>query len=224
MRTLVKNIWVKRVLFAVVTLVWGSAAGMGFHLLLDYQFDAGEEGLPPVTWPMESALPRSSGTPALIVFAHPKCPCTRASLVELSRLMAHIKDRVSLSIVFYRPDGKDESWVRQSVLWGMAESSGADRLMIMGGAAEIERFKPRTSGQVYLYDGAGELQYSGGITSSRGHEGDNLGRAAIHDFVLSGKVIATKFHVFGCSLTGRKRGDATADKRVNPIKGWGYGS
>jgi hypothetical protein len=40
---------------------------------------------------------------------------------------------------------------------------------------EAQRFGAATSGHVLLFDPAGELRFSGGITASRGHVGDNDG-------------------------------------------------
>jgi hypothetical protein len=42
--------------------------------------------------------------------------------------------------------------------------------------------------------------FKGGITSSRGHSGDNLGRDAVIDLVTSGVASASSAPVFGCSL------------------------
>ncbi len=45
--------------------------------------------------------------------------------------------------------------------------------------AEAKRFGAETSGQTLLYDERGTLAFSGGITGSRGHAGDNAGRASL---------------------------------------------
>ncbi|MBI3542699.1 MAG: RedB protein, partial [Deltaproteobacteria bacterium] len=50
------------------------------------------------------------------------------------------------------------------------------------------------------FDGAGKLAFSGGITASRGHLGENAGLAAVVQFVSSGKVPLERARVFGCSL------------------------
>ena len=39
----------------------------------------------PARWPEASALVRNADGPTLVLFAHPKCPCTDASLAELAR-------------------------------------------------------------------------------------------------------------------------------------------
>ena len=44
---------------------------------------------------------------------------------------------------------------------------------------EARRFGAQTSGTTSLYSPDGRLLFSGGITSSRGHEGDNAGEDAL---------------------------------------------
>src|SRR5436190_6315 len=63
------------------------------------------------------------------------------------------------------------------------------------------RFGAATSGQALLYTADGRLLFSGGITESRGHEGDNAGRSAIAALVLGAEPtkLATS-PVYGCPL------------------------
>lgn len=69
-----------------------------------------------------------------------------------------------------------------------------------GDGVEAKRFGAFTSGQALLYDAQGQLRFSGGITDSRGHEGDNAGREAI-EAILAGKTATTTLtDVFGCGL------------------------
>jgi len=45
--------------------------------------------------------------------------------------------------------------------------------------AEANRFGAETSGHTLLFDFGRRLLFSGGITDSRGHTGDNAGESAI---------------------------------------------
>jgi len=65
---------------------------------------------------------------------------------------------------------------------------------------EAARFGAATSGQVILYDRDGRLLFSGGITASRGHAGDNDGRDAIVSLLGGGRGTRHSSPVFGCSL------------------------
>ena len=65
---------------------------------------------------------------------------------------------------------------------------------------EAARFRAAASGFVVLYDGDGRLRFAGGLTSSRGHEGDSFGRRRILA-VLSGQTPdRDDAPVFGCAL------------------------
>src|SRR5712691_5642885 len=57
-----------------------------------------------------------------------------------------------------------------------------------------------TSGQTVLYDSQGRLLFSGGITGSRGHSGDNAGRSSIVSLVNAGVADQKETIVFGCPL------------------------
>lgn len=57
-----------------------------------------------------------------------------------------------------------------------------------------------TSGAVCLYDKDGNLRYSGGITASRGHEGDNHGKSIILSQVLGKTTGIEKGIVYGCPI------------------------
>jgi len=65
---------------------------------------------------------------------------------------------------------------------------------------EAARFGAATSGQVILYDRDGGLLFTGGITASRGHAGDNDGRNAIVSLLGRGRETRHSSPVFGCSL------------------------
>ncbi|MEZ5973957.1 MAG: hypothetical protein R3E96_03675 [Planctomycetota bacterium] len=64
------------------------------------------------------------------------------------------------------------------------------------------RFGAHTSGAVVLYSEEGRLQFQGGVTAARAHEGDNLGRESLLSlYGGSGQVVAHT-PVFGCPLQG----------------------
>ncbi len=66
--------------------------------------------------------------------------------------------------------------------------------------SEARRFGVETSGQTLLYDRRGTLIFSGGITGSRGHAGDNAGEAALVDLLTHGAADRHGSNVFGCPL------------------------
>jgi hypothetical protein len=75
-------------------------------------------------------------------------------------------------------------------------------------AVEARRFGVFTSGQSLLYAPDGALLFSGGITASRGHAGDNAGIAAIAALARGRGAATTETPVFGCALRSEEASDA----------------
>lgn len=181
---------------AVLLLALG-LAGMGY--LAWYKNQAGASGTPAASFPQDSRLVLSAQHATLLVFVHPHCPCSRATLQELSRIMTVCRDRVAARIVFIRPTGSDSAWMKTD-LWKSAESiTGAEVIEDRDGA-EGRRFGVSTSGHVFLYDPTGSRRFSGGITGARGHEGDNPGEDAVVSIVSGKHSGCASAPVFGCAL------------------------
>ncbi len=66
-----------------------------------------------------------------------------------------------------------------------------------------QKFGVETSGHVLLYDGNGQLLFSGGITGLRNHEGANAGRDALLAFSQGQSHRLKETPVFGCLLYDR---------------------
>jgi hypothetical protein len=113
--------------------------------------------------------------------------------------MAHSQGRLTAYVLFLKPTDFSEDWEKTD-LWRSAASIPGVTAMIDDQGAEANRFHAATSGQTLLYDAAGSLLFSGGITGSRGHSGDNAGQAAIVSLVNSGAAARTETSVFGCPL------------------------
>ena len=67
-------------------------------------------------------------------------------------------------------------------------------------AKEARLLGGHVSGQTMLYDPNGHLLFTGGITVSRGHEGDNPGSDAVIQEVRGAIQNIVRTPVFGCSL------------------------
>ncbi len=79
---------------------------------------------------------------------------------------------------------------------------------------EARRFGAATSGHVMLYDAAGRLHFSGGITPARGHEGDSLGRDAVIDLIEAYRSAGRRCSpVFGCPLATPRTAPGPEDTR-----------
>ncbi len=191
--------WRRRSWLTVGTVIWLAAVGLGMEKLLRFSETSGDPGAPPARWPRDSRLPRQPGLPTMVVLAHPHCPCTRASLEELGRAMVRCRDRVTVYVLFLQPDGVDDGWVKTD-LWDSAAAIPGVTVLADVEGLETRQFGAATSGQVLLYDVAGKLLFSGGITQARGHAGDNPGREALVGMVAGGASAPRIQPVFGCSM------------------------
>lgn len=184
-------------------LMWSVAILYGFNRLYLYEAGAGKMiSQVPAVWPAGSRLQAPGTQPLLLMFAHPQCPCTRASIHELEKMMAPLYGHMQAVVLFERPSGFTEAQVKDS-LWKSAEKIPGVSVLMDEGNKESELFRSYTSGETYLYAAGGKLLFHGGITSARGHEGDNAGSQTVQDWVLKGKTVMKETHVFGCSLRDR---------------------
>lgn len=180
---------------------WIAAAALGFGYLVRFSATPAELGRAPATWPASAALPRESGRATLLVLVHPRCPCSRATLRELERLLARTPAAVTATVIMVTPDEAEAGFDRTG-LREIAEAIHGVRVVTDHGGLAARLFDASTSGQTLLYDAAGALRYSGGLTAARGHEGESLGRTALEG-ILAGDAGAAGSRVFGCELFDR---------------------
>ena len=188
-----------RYIFAISALGWATAVGGGLLLVLKYENTAGTAGHTPPRWPAHFQLTYDTKRPTLVMFAHPQCPCTRASIGELARLMTQCQGQLTAHVFVLRPTGFSQDWA-QTDLWRSATAIPGVDVRYDDGGVEARRFGAETSGYVVLYDSTGRLIFHGGITGARGHAGDNAGRSAMVALLRHQTVGSSETPVFGCSL------------------------
>jgi hypothetical protein len=193
--------------FVAAALVWLAGVGTGLWALWGYDNRPGVTANAPGRWPAETALTRSTDGATLLFIAHPQCTCTRASLDELAEILAHASShRPRTYVLFLKPSSVDAGW-EQTDLWTRAAALPNVTVLRDDDGVEARRFGVETSGQTLLYDDRGTLIYSGGITGSRGHAGENAGELALVALLTRGRADRSNANVFGCSLF------STADRR-----------
>jgi len=175
--------------------VWATACLTGFLLLWNYSFTPGETEEAPLKIPSHF----QDGRFHLLMSIHPRCPCTKASLAELHRILAKTKGKMGVSILVYMPRGEQREW-QNGALLNEAKSISAVSIISDQNGKIAELLGMSTSGAVCLYDKDGNLRYSGGITASRGHEGDNHGKSIILSQVLGKTTGMEKGIVYGCPI------------------------
>lgn len=172
----------------------------GFYLLLRFDGTPAKQHYAPSLWPERAGIVFPSNKPALLVFLHPMCPCSRATLDELNGILPRVPKTAlpEIHLIFVRSI-KNPDW-NGGDLWERARGiPNAIRRWDDGGRI-ASRFRARTSGATLLYGVNRNLLFEGGITASRGHEGDNLGAERLQAALETGRREANLSQLFGCAL------------------------
>ncbi|MES2503419.1 MAG: hypothetical protein V4534_00920 [Myxococcota bacterium] len=188
----------KRILI-LLSGVWLVLMIIGLSKLWEYSAKPGSAAQTPQTWPQKTTIPKQTSLDSLVIFAHPDCPCSYATVGELNEILAQVNHRLDVHVLFVTPKNPDANWT-QTRLWRAAKAIPGVSVSLDENGVESRRFGAKTSGQVNLYDPQGRLVFSGGITSARGHSGDNAGKSAIVSFINERKTTVKHTPVFGCVL------------------------
>ena len=199
----------KRILAtSLLAITWIAAVAFGSRVLFQYEITSGPVGAISQEWP-STRIERDNDRPTLVMLAHPRCPCTVASVAELARIMARLQGKVAAWVLLVKPRESGPDW-EDTNLRRSAEAIPGVKVIVDPDGAEAGRFGAETSGHTLLFGAEGHLLFSGGITSSRGHAGDNAGESAIVALVNNQTPPQTRTLVFGCSLANPAKTDSKA--------------
>lgn len=179
--------------------LWLGALAFGFYQLSQYEYSSARALKATASWPTKSSLALSSEESTLLVFLHPHCPCSQATLSELERQQRYWPKSLQLTFVFIQPPNKGQEWV-QGALWERAGRFPRSQRRIDINGREAFLFGASNSGEAHLFDRHGQSLFVGGVTSSRGHEGESVpGRDLLAR--IENKIVTPCEHpVFGCDL------------------------
>ncbi|HEY2801146.1 MAG TPA: hypothetical protein VGI85_11155 [Chthoniobacterales bacterium] len=183
---------------------WVVAVAVGWRFVLNYDSAAGAVGTVPQKWPAHSAIHRASDRMTLVMLAHPRCPCTRATMGELARIMASAQGKVNAYVLFFRPKNSKPDWDNTDLRRSAAAIPGVTAISDVEGV-EAHLFGAETSGHTLLFGRDGSLLFSGGITDSRGHAGGNKGESAIVALVNNQRPALNRTMVFGCRIADQMK-------------------
>lgn len=195
-----------RLVTVAAIVVWSLALVGVTWWITDYEFSTyGTDHTEVVAqWPSDSAIVASHERSTLLLFIHPHCPCTRATNRELRRVLegSHVtkEQQPDLMVVISQPreasaDWSDSDTVRNALLLPHAKA------FVDLDGEEAARFGAVASGTVMLFARDGQRQFAGGVTFSRGHEGDNLGGQLLRDQLLArAPPVSDVLPAFGCRL------------------------
>jgi hypothetical protein len=200
----------------LAVICWFLALTIGQSVMLAYgwQREVPQGAGPPVRWPEGTRLVRNQSGDSLLLFVHPRCPCTQATTGELEKLLSSFQttgrlDRFELWVVAAIPRGAPEEWTLTILIERSLRLPKA-RLCLDYGGIEASRFAALTSGTVMLYSADGRLRYSGGVTAARGHAGANAGIATLARLLNGESGSTSALPALGCRLVledSNPRGD-----------------
>jgi hypothetical protein len=186
------------------TALWGTTVVMAVEAIRRFESTPGLAADAASFWPADAGVARAHDGSTLVMLVHPHCSCSRASVKELEKILERAPRSMRAYVLVYRPRDFPAGW-EQTEVYRAATALRRTEVIIDLDGREAKRFGGFTSGQTFLYDATGRLRFSGGITSLRGHEGANRGRADV--IRLASSPVGTGTHpVFGCAITSKTEG------------------
>jgi hypothetical protein len=148
-------------------------------------------------WPEGAPLTLDPARLTLLLFVHPQCRGTEATLQTLAHVMEHCAGHANVTIMLYEDPALLAHW-KGSPIKSEAESiPGATvREDHLGEAASF--FDVKTSGSALIFAPDGTLLYRGGITPGLGQVGDG---EVLQRWLLDGQGVRHE-PVFGAPLQG----------------------
>lgn len=178
---------------------WFCGVMSGFSYLLYYDATPDQGAEPPTQFTEQLASAIDRERPRLLLFAHPRCPCTRATLNTLAEIIAGSPVRPNVEVIFSIPTLADREWTMNDIVRQAETMTGVHVVADTDGKL-AEHFGVKTSGHVLLYDSEHRLQFSGGITPGRGHSGESVGSISVCNVLKNESPAAHSTAVFGCKL------------------------
>ena len=91
---------------------WAIGLVSGFSLIVSHNFATGNVSSAPIEWPDGINLESDANHPTLLVFIHPQCPCSSATIGELERLLADVNQQVKCTILMVCPSDHVDQWMK----------------------------------------------------------------------------------------------------------------
>ena len=177
------------------------AIALGWYQLFAFSTKPGAQFTAPAHLPQDipnilssSFSPATPAPPLLLVFVHPRCSCTSATLAELDQLLSSAPNPVRIALVTYSSPAVNRPIDPAAALHHPA------KVVLDPGGALARRFGAATSGELILYSPSGQLLFQGGITPMRSETGDNAGADALRLALATGRSQTKAVSVFGCSI------------------------
>lgn len=190
---------------ACVIGAWAIGLALLWGLLLQHTYRPSATLQPTIDWPADSRLSAPAMVPRVVVFAHPFCPCTSATLHELDRLVFRIPEETSVTVVF-NTCGLETAAVEASPTVKLARKIENVATVFDPDGRETRAYGASISGEVFAFDRSAKRIFHGGITVGRGHEGGSIGAKRLFQLLNGKKSDSYSGPVYGCALPVPKNG------------------
>lgn len=189
----------RRPLCCVLAAAWVGAAALGWSALFRHTYQPAATGEAVSRWPEAATPAPATAEYRIVVFAHPHCPCTRATLHKFDESLTRLPRETFLRFVFATAGLSPAAVAGSSNVASARRLPGVDVRFDHSGA-ETRRFGATVSGEVFVFDHAGRRVFHGGVTSGRGHEGDSAAQQELEGLVRGTARTSYTAPVFGCRL------------------------
>ena len=184
------------------------AVALGWYQLFRFSSTPGAQFAAPAHWPAQISLSRAPRLPTLLVFVHPRCSCTPATLSQLDSMLESTHAAVQVALVVYssKPSEAPNGIAPNGIAPVSAPATSASLLHAPAqivpdpGGLLARRFGAATSGEIILYAADGRLLFQGGITPMRSEAGDGPGADALRRALATGTAQFRPVSVFGCPI------------------------
>src|SRR5437867_11128633 len=92
-------------------LLWLGLIVGGYAWLFRYSFAAGKTIAAPSSLPAALATAKPSGRAQLFVALHPRCPCSRATVRELAKILTRSARASDVTVLMYKPADQPDRWL-----------------------------------------------------------------------------------------------------------------
>jgi hypothetical protein len=187
----------KKISLMIFAAIWTVIFFVSWSLFYSFSTTAGKHTVM-MRWPASEALPLLHDKPNILIFLHPKCSCSVASIAEFRRLVDSLSGRVHVRAILM----KYQQVRSKEIPEGFASLFEIPEIKISRDDDGIisKSLGALTSGIVYLIDEEGLVVYQGGLTASRGHGGITAGSEFIRAWVTKRDDKTFMQKVFGCHL------------------------
>jgi hypothetical protein len=185
--------------------LWVIAVGTGMGALWTYGSRPGEKGPAPSDWPADNFIAPQAGKYNLVLSFHPQCPCSSATVEELSAILARTSEQLHVHALVYLPSSTSAAFADTNLTAGLKQLPHTT-ISFDADGKWAARIGALTSGEAQLFAPDGRCVFRGGITGARGHAGENTGRHAVIALVNGESGAAAETAVYGCAIHGSSEG------------------